>query len=182
MMKRMLTPIFAPSFWVILLSNNGLAWEEPPDFRGVKWGSSFEELSRVFPGVSEIEEVGNVKFYSVSSQQIANIYVDYLFGFLNDKFGFVRLSFRSNDFEPLRDIFVSRYGRAHSTSTEVLRNAMGTKFLNSILNWNGATLTIILQKYESTIMDGTAQISKRSFAAGYEAAIKKRKIDAAKDL
>jgi hypothetical protein len=89
------------------------------------------------------------------------------------------MNFRSYDFEAVKDIFVTRYGKPHRTSTNTLTNAMGARFQNVSLAWDGPTVSIILDRYESAT-HGRAQIGKRSFVPEYEKAKKKQTRDAAK--
>lgn len=158
-------------------------WREPADFRGFKWGRPFSEAKQFFPTLYytfPMTSLGPIEMYVTKPQEISDILVvDFTLGFMKNEFSYAKMDFRADDFEKVRDIFIVRYGKPHTTEKNTLKNALGSTFVNSTLRWTGSTIAIELNKYESTT-HGSAQIGKLTFAREYERAQKNQAKEAAK--
>jgi hypothetical protein len=172
--KKIYPLVFAASLVLVALTNAGEPWQEPEDFRGLKWGASVEEMRKVFPLENELREmrsvwaiptlVGNrIKRFTVSNIKIGTARTTLYIGFLDDRFAYVWINFNSRDFVELREAFITRYGPAHSMTVERLKNRMGAEFENPVLTWEGNTLAIRLANYSGTLTEGAAQLGKHEY-------------------
>lgn len=183
-MKLILALVIA-AMLVTPVPTNGAdsSWQEPEDFRGLKWGASIDEMREVFPTAQKPSIYGNrIKTFSVGGQRIGDALVQLYLGFLDDRFSSVQISFKSADFVVMRNGFITRYGPAHSTKEQTLKNRGGAEFVNTVLDWKGPTLAIQIQKYFGTVTNGDASLSKHEFTDELVRILKQKGKDAAKDL
>lgn len=161
------------------------SWQEPEDFRGLKWGASIPEMQQLYPKAMKLQrtfEGERIEGFSVFNQEIGSVKTSFVLGFLDNRFAFAEIAFKSPDFMTLREAFVTRYGPAHSTREEKLQSRMGAEFTNQVLSWRGRTLSIYIAKYSGKVTDGTARISKHDYAEELIRAYKQKGKDAAKGL
>ena len=59
---------------------------------------------------------------------------------------------------------------------------MNVEFLNSIYQWSGPTLTIVLQKYPSNVAEGVATIAKKACSEAQRRVETQKDKEAAKGL
>jgi hypothetical protein len=184
----MKTLLLAVSFFFCQLVYAADTWQEPEDFRGVKWGASLEEMRKVFPNITSnlyrtpLFPSERIRGANTRGEKIGPVEVSLHFGFLDEKFSGVLINFKSNDFSVLRDAFIARYGPSHSKQEVVVKNRAGAEFLNEVLVWRGATMTIEIKKYASTITNGSAMLEKHEYRDEKLRAWKSRSQDAAKGL
>jgi|SRR4026207_242251 hypothetical protein len=86
-----------------------------------------------------------------------------MFGFLDDRFSDVFITFKSADFSALRGAFLTRYGEAHSVQSTNIKTRTGMEYTNEKLIWKGPTLELNLQKYGRKVTEGRALITKHEF-------------------
>ena len=187
MRMKSILALFIAAFLVTTVPTNGAdsSWQEPEDFRGLKWGASVGEMRKVFStlNVDKPRDSGNrIKSFYVGGQRIGDALVQLYLGFLDDRFSSVNISFKSDDFLAMRVVFIVRYGQAHSTTEQTLQNRAGAEFVNPILTWKGPTLIIRIQKYTETLNNGRANLSKHEFEDELVRIFKQKGKDAAKDL
>jgi hypothetical protein len=184
--KKVLALVIFTAFFVVIASTKAAEpWQEPEDFRGLKWGASVQEMQKFYPKAMEMPgmfEGKRIKQFSVFNQEVGSVKTSFVLGFLDDRFSFASIDFKSSDFPILREAFVTRYGPAHSTREEKLQNRMGTEFTNHVLSWRGPTLSIYVAKYSGKVTDGTARIAKHDYAEELIRAYKQKGKDAAKGL
>jgi len=127
-------------------------------------------MRKVFPTAPKPLDLSNrLKMFYVGGQRIGDALVQLYIAFLDDRFSFVYIRFKSADFPVMRDAFIIRYGPAHSTT-------------NQSLNWKGPTLIIHIQNYSTTVNNGTASLIKHEFGDELRRMDKEKGKDAAKDL
>jgi hypothetical protein len=162
------------------------SWREPESFRGVKWGWTLQDVKKNQPklDLSDIPQTmgPRLKIHFDFREYIGEAQVHFGYGFLDNRFLYGSISFKSKDFATIRDVFFERYGRAHSMEEVKLKNSMNAEFLNTIYRWKGPTLMITLKKYEDKITDGHAAISKYEFEDAWRRAAAQQSKDAAKGL
>jgi len=183
-MKPILLAVAIAAFLVTTVPTNGAdsSWQEPEDFRGLKWGASVEEMRKVFRTAAQYRDIGNRIKLFFDLQRIGDRVVELDLGFLDDRFSHASISFKSDDFVVMRDAFITRYGPAHSTTEQTLQNRAGAEFVNSILTWTGPTLNIRIQKYAPGRVDnGSALLSKHEYTDELVRIYKQKGKDAAKD-
>ena len=170
-----------------LFSASVMAWEEPADFRGQKWGSSAKELPTFYAGggmqLFEFKAKGRTaEVYWVQSVPFGDRFVDLHLTYINDKLGIVEVSFRSHSFDYIETAFKQKYGKPHSIRNPTVTTAMGAKYLNRELQWHGPTISIWLERYASDITDGKATIGKKVAFKELEEIKQHAAREAAKDL
>jgi len=114
-MKPILLTLVIAAFLVTTVPTNGAdsSWQEPEDFRGLKWGASVDEIRKVFPTAQGPFDYGNrIKSFRVGGQRLGDRLVQLDLGFLDDRFSYVYIRFKSDDFQVMRDAFITRYGSA----------------------------------------------------------------------
>ncbi len=140
-MKKYREQLWIVLFFLFVSTVSGAeSWQEPEDFRGLKWGASVDEMHKVFPthNVGKPRDFSNrIQLVSVGGQRIGDALVQLDLGFLDDRFSSVNISFKSADFPVMRDAFITRYGPAHSTTEQTLQNRAGAEFVSPVLTWRG---------------------------------------------
>jgi hypothetical protein len=128
---------------ILLFSASSVfAFNEPDNFRGIKWGSSPAQATKI---VSEqLREKGNdwEKVTDLGdgmlhfSDTFGSIYtgpgydgipVTFVMNFVESKFVAAQIGFQSENFIKIEEIFVKRYGRSTRGNSE-MQNAIGAKF------------------------------------------------------
>jgi len=178
--------LLAGSLFLASLSYAAEPWQEPEDFRGLKFGASVEEMRAVFgnkvPPSPNMSNNPRIKDFFLSGDKIGAAQASFILGFLDDRFFHVHIMFKSTDFSTLRTAFITRYGEPQSTRSTKLKTAMGAEYLDETLTWKGPTLMIELQKYAGKISDGRAHITKHEFNEEMIRAHRQKQKDAANDL
>ena len=161
------------------------SWQEPADFRGLKWGASIEEMQQLFPAApnyAQSAQGDRIKNFILPSQYIGQVKTTLTLGFLDDKFASVDIHFHSAEFPILREAFVTRYGQPHRKEDIPVKTAVGAQYLNERLWWTGPTLMITIQKYGGKVTEGHARITTFKYAGEIVRQYQKQGKDAAKGL
>ena len=125
------------------------AWEEPTDFRGIPWGAKPDEVKQKLPALSCKKEchgylmIGEIRAFTM---------------ILFDSGGMdaVSLSFPTERFSTMKDIFMARYGQPNHRNNEIIHNRLGAMFTNETLSWDGARVKIRLEQYGSRLTHSSA--------------------------
>jgi hypothetical protein len=144
----------------------GEPWREPDNFRGMRWGSTIEELKTQFPNIpfgNANHKGKRITTYHSLGQYIGTIRADIVYGFLDNKFSQATIFFKSSDFSTIGSSFTARYGSPHSRRKIGMGTAMGAKVNNEIYEWKGQTMEITLAKFAGRATDGLAILGKREF-------------------
>ena len=200
------------SLLTLLLASASYGFQEPDNFRGVKWDASLEQAKDVIKeqwnkrGV-QFDQYGSAKsphFAQVRDIEpkaglygparttgsgeflfrdtIGEAIVDIHMWFLENKFVQAELRFKSAFFPILEAAFKDRYGAATLEEEREVQNRAGAKFTNKEISWIGPNVQIRIEKYFGTITDGRATVSQSSYLE-YRLKERKEKLkDAAKDL
>jgi hypothetical protein len=143
------------------------AWNEPEDFRGIKWKASPEEatsfirdrwerrrkageivLDTEIKQFYEDERVKRLAF----RDKIGEVPVRLFFFFLDNQFIYVSIHFESNNYSAIKLAFKERYGPPHS------ERQFST---NETLNWGGSNIFIMLES--GMITGGIATIGHKVY-------------------
>ena len=161
------------------------AWQEPEDFRGLKWGASPSEMYTIFPAAPVKPSLSygeRIKLFFVSNEKIGEVRTFFSIGFLDDGFAYVDISFKESDFTMIDQAFETRYGTPHAVRDVPVQTRAGAKFTNIVKTWNGPSLNIRLERYSNKITDGHAVIAKRAYVDEFMRIRKEKRKDAAKGL
>lgn len=172
--------ILSALFIVLSIVSNASAWDEPPDFRGIKWGWTYQEIRSNLPHmvIPDVKILVGKHIHSRPLQsRIGDADTDEIYGFLDDGFAAVTITFHSRDFETIRGAFFKKYGEPQSSQKITLRNQANAAFINPVYQWKGPTLTILLEKFAGSASTGLASISKQEFIEEQQ----REKTDKAKD-
>lgn len=135
---------------------------EPKDYRGVPFGATEEEVTKVMMGLTcyDFENHRNCAgFHKIGEVQVQN-----LISFsLDGKFSAVILNFKSEDFDFLKSVLIEKYGEPSKVERSPLKNRMGATFEQEHLFWQGKTMRVQALKYTDTISNGVAGIGLNSF-------------------
>ena len=133
--------------WVPL----ALAWEEPQDFRGLKWGTSSQEAESIIREQwrtrresGEIivntdistSHVDNRLKYLMFQDKIGDLPAVIDLSFLDDKFIYARIFFKSKDFRLIEAAFKEKYGPPSSEESIPMQTRGGARFENKHIRWN----------------------------------------------
>ena len=132
----------------------GKPWET---FRGLPFGASESYVKELFPHIycrSVKASVFNAdKFCEDRNFRIGEVQVENIFEFLNDKLVKVRLSFRSEVYGYIKEVFIIKYGNPHHVRTEVIENKARIQYDNEILTWKGNDVYLMLNRYQPGNID-----------------------------
>lgn len=182
--------------FVLLLATYVHAFEEPEDFRGMKWGVTVEEANQIIQSQwdkrrqsGEILPYTNKTDYPVNdrhwrleySDTIGAVTANFTLEFLDKRFLAVLFSFDSRGFDVIDDAFKSRYGKPTVEYAKPLSNAFGATFIDQRRMWQFKDVQILLMKYADAKVS-SASIAKRAWNTYEDAEKTRKKTDAAKDL
>ncbi len=152
---------------VLLAAAPALAWNEPADFRGVRWGASVEEAKATIPDLACVPLMGTCReFFEIGP---ARVYA--FWAFRNGGFDQVNLTFESPQYDEVRAMFTERYGEPTARRTEAIALDSATTLENEILEWTGDTIYAELRRFVKGIDRGAATIRTK---AGLEEAARRR--------
>ena len=75
----------------------------------------------------------------------------------------VFFSFGSDDFSFIKAVFLEKYGEPTKSASIPVKNRMGAEFLNEELIWDGPNILLKLEKYSSTVTEGRASFTVKSY-------------------
>lgn len=193
----MKTSLFSFALLFLVISTPSHAWQEPDDFRGMKWEISSEDAEnfireqwRQRRQAGEIIVDTDISKSHMDERLKSLVFRDKIGGlpvtigleFLDDKFVYARIFFKSKDFRILESAFKDKYGQPMSEALIPVRTASGARYENKELKWNGQSLRIWLRQYDGKVTDGTASLGKLVYLEYLAEKDKKRRDAAAKDL
>jgi len=179
---------------VFLQSSIAFGWNEPEEFRGIKWGTSIKEALSIVDGEMQRRHDAKDTPFTIWAPEnitesmftwktvVGHAPVTMLFFFYNGGFSQVSLSFSSTSSEYMRDAFKEKYGAPTSEKTVEVQNRTGAKFQNVQTRWIGEKVFISLDRYGSSLDKGYATIQTKEYFLFQEEARKKTKTGADKDL
>jgi hypothetical protein len=146
---------------LLLFAQLAFGWIEPDNFRGIKWGMSPEEATRIvseqlkakgndWDHVTDFGD-GRLYFQDPFGDIYAGIRVSFTLNFVDGKFTAADLAFKSDHFAEVERIFIKRYGTPNYAKNTPVQNAMGAKFQNRDVAWLGKGVKIRLVKYNDRI-------------------------------
>lgn len=144
-MKLFVTLIFG----FMVMNGFSLAQEEPQDFRGLKWGATIQEFKNLFPGTSRLktDEYGDrVETQMLLGSKIGTVNVEIAFVFLDNRFSYAYVYFKSKDFKILEAAFKERYGPPHSEDLTPIKTRAGVEYTNKELKWTWTKIRIWLRE------------------------------------
>lgn len=146
----------------------GPAWDkEPSAYRKVPFGLPYSEMEgRILltgckPGTRE-HEPGR-RTCDGDGFQSNGASVEDVFLFQDDIFVGATMSFDSDDYERLREIFLAKYGEPARLQTTRVTTRTGTRFDNETLNWDGGKVSVSLQRYGESLDKGSATMFLNSY-------------------
>lgn len=159
-------------------------WKAPDNFRGIKFGTPFEEVNKMLgnqlaPKGSE----GFINHWSLKSS-IAAVAVDITYLFVAGSFQGVSISFNSNYWTDIRDALIERYGGPSATDYERLQNPFGMEIVGEVLIWfdEQSLFGIAANQYSGTTKKGLLLIATRVVAKASEEHRKEKAKEGAKEF
>ena len=157
------------SVLILILASNFVFGEDKPwekDFRGVPFGASEKEARQKIPNLdcSNSEKLGRVchdmNFY------IGNVKTFNAMSFKNDKMVTVFLSFKSENYDFIKGVFIKKYGLPTDTKNMTVKTMAGVEYENEILEWEGNKIILRLRKFGGKIDQGNAYFGDLSYMKG----------------
>ena len=162
----------------LILASAALTWNEPEDFRGIKWKATPEEIaSAVRAQWKKRREAGEIvldaeikEFYE--DERVKTLYirdkigavpVSLFFAFLDNQFTDVSIHFESKNYSAIKSAFKERYGPPHSEKQFTIKTKAGVEYVNERLYWAGPNIIIRLEQYGGKITDGIASIGDKRY-------------------
>ncbi len=149
--------------------------QEPVAYKKVPFGLPYAEMAgRVLltgcrPNTSEHES--GTRTCDGNGFQANGVAVDDVFVFEDDVFEGATLSFASDDYEKLREVFQVKYGEPSRLETTRVTTRSGTRYDNETLNWDGRRVSVSLQRYGESLERGTGSL----FLSSYLEALEKKR-------
>ena len=144
------------------------AWaKEPSAYRGVAFGTPYADfpgrllLTGCHPSTTD-HEPGQRTCESNGFQANGVAVEDVLF-FQNDLFVGVSMSFESDDYEKLREVFVTKFGEPTHLETTRLSSRSGARFDNETMGWDGRKVAVSIERYGETLEKGSATMFLNSY-------------------
>lgn len=156
--------------------------QEPTDFRKVPFGSSPSELEATLKAASC--RTLNGRFGCIYQGTIGDVSTSeiYLFDATKTKMERVLITFPSDKYSFVRDVFVERYGQPLTSKVEPYKTRGGAEFENEALAWLGEAMLVTLDRYGSNLKDGFAMVASRAAIDASDKAAEEKKKKAARSF
>jgi len=148
------------------------SWDEPSAYKKIPFGLPYAEMEgRILltgcrPSTREHES--GRRTCDGNGFQANGAAVEDVFFFQDDLFVGVALTFASDDYERLRDVFQLKYGEPSRLETTRITTREGTRFDNETLNWDGRKASVSIQRYGDSLDKGAASIFLNSYLEARE--------------
>ncbi|EPM1620586.1 MULTISPECIES: hypothetical protein [Pseudomonas aeruginosa group] len=167
------------------------AWtQEPSSFLGLTFeSSSVMALPQCAPGVIGFQQTrlcrekpyGNL--YTIEGKPSIGLRYNYhLSAKLNEgQVEYFMLTGNTDDFDKVTELFTEKYGKPTSRAAPSVKTKAGASFVNDTLVWDGARVSITLERFSTDINTfGAIVLNKPVAEANSRAAAEKTKSDASK--
>ncbi|HHO8871885.1 TPA: hypothetical protein ACRXXQ_003218 [Pseudomonas aeruginosa] len=167
------------------------AWtQEPSSFLGLTFeSSSVMALPQCAPGVIGFQQTrlcrekpyGNL--YTIEGKPSIGLRYNYhLSAKLNEgQVEYFMLTGNTDDFDKVTELFTEKYGKPTSRAAPSVKTKAGASFVNDTLVWDGARVSITLERFSTDINTfGAIVLNKPAAEANSRAAAEKTKSDASK--
>ncbi|AHC65162.1 hypothetical protein [Pseudomonas aeruginosa] len=167
------------------------AWtQEPSSFLGLTFeSSSVMALPQCAPGVIGFQQTrlcrekpyGNL--YTIEGKPSIGLRYNYhLSAKLNEgQVEYFMLTGHTDDFDKVTELFTEKYGKPTSRAAPSVKTKAGASFVNDTLVWDGARVSITLERFSTDINTfGAIVLNKPAAEASSRAAAEKTKSDASK--
>ncbi len=131
--------------------------QEPTAFRGVPWGATQKEAKKLLR-FEYCEKTGCLSHFKLGSADIESI----MTFDAGDRFVSTTGSFASGDYLTVKQAFTDKYGPPTRVESSMVSNALGAKFEQESLIWEGLTSHIVLSKYVK-VTEGIFVISTKDY-------------------
>ena len=159
--------------FIILIAAGNVWGIEPKDFRGVPFDASLAQAREKLPylrcpsmqdykgiwfdneTVIRRAEQLEVVICNEDDSYIGPVNINIMYTFRHNKMVTVYISFKSSDYNYLKDVYIKKYGKPLSTKTNIIQTEMSVKYVNESIQWGGKNVLIELEKYAGTIGSGS---------------------------
>ncbi len=160
-----------PVLLVLGLVSGALAFNEPEDFRGVRWGASEDQLRKTLGGpTSAGRDIDLCYTIPLEHRQLgdractgrvilSDITVQAIYSFRADHFVSVVVNYAPKDFDRIAAVFLERYGAPTSEERPPFKSLDGLTATDQILRWGGPRIAIVLRRYAGMITEGLGSIA-----------------------
>ncbi|MFD2641825.1 hypothetical protein [Pseudomonas japonica] len=164
--------------------------QEPSSFLGLTFeSSSIMALPQCAPGVIGFQQAqlcrekpyGNL--YMIEGKPSIGLRYNYHLsaGLSGPQVEYFLLTGNTEDFEKAAELFTEKYGKPTSRTAPAVKTKAGASFVNDTLVWDGARVSITLQRFSTDINTFSATVlNKPAAEAASRAAAEKTKNNASK--
>ena len=141
--------------------------KEPSAYRGVSFGTPYADfpgrllLTGCHPSTTDHEP--GQRTCESSGFQANGVAVEDVLYFHNDLFVGVSMSFDSDDYEKLREVFALKFGEPSRLETTRLSSRSGTRFDDETMSWDGRRVTVSIDRYGESLEKGSATMFLNSY-------------------
>jgi hypothetical protein len=165
--------LFCAALPAIPVPTPGPAWKQEPDaYRKIPLGLPYAEMEGriLLTGCkpSSREHESGLRTCAGEGFETNGVAVQDVFVFQDDVFVGAVMSFASEDYEKLRDVFEFKYGEPMRLETTRVSTASGGRFDNETLNWDGRKASVALERYGDSLEKGSASIFLNSYLEARE--------------
>lgn len=158
--------LILPVVMLLTFANEASAWNEPSGFKGVPFGSSEETLK----GKIQITGCHNLRMpifperFCDARLEIGGVAVEATFSFRSDTLVGINLTFDSQNFSTMEDIFIERYGTPTSQADNQVQTMGGATHVNRTDVWDGSLVHVTLVRYANKITQSLASLITKAEA------------------
>lgn len=160
-----------------------VTWDKEPDgYRGLTWGTTVAAAAEVLDSAERClcmwggddnslckakpeKDPKKVPPSRVcfTTFEVGPVQVEDQITFLNDSLAAASMSFDTDHYEKMREIFIDKYGPPTSRESKEVQNRMGATFQQEELEWKGKTTTVSLNRYGSKLTQGAAYLLTNAY-------------------
>lgn len=140
--------LFVTGFMALTLFGPARA-DEPFDFKGIKLGSSEQQIKTAINGIDCYKPVKVVdRICSTSKESFAGIPNVYLTAQLvDDQVNSINVSFPTSEFSAALSALNEKYGTSSDIKKETITTRVGVSYENEIYTWSKGGSTLVAKRY-----------------------------------
>jgi hypothetical protein len=137
--------------------------KEPEGFQKLKFGDTEADVLAKEPSFTCMGKPGTVYRNCFGSTKVGDVLIHQLLIFDEKHLALISATFNSRQFDYMRPLFIERYGEPTGASKKIIQNAMGAKFENETIIWDGKAVVITFQKFSGKITESGFNLCTRAY-------------------
>lgn len=137
-------------------------WDkEPNSFRDVPFGAAKQTAKETIKNMRCVVNECDSVFILAEGVRAETHWT-----FQEDKLEQVLMTFPSEHYNFIKEVFVKKYGPPSTVKTQEIQNQYGAKFQDESLYWTGRVISVALNRYASDLTTGGAFIGLKELLEG----------------